>query len=254
MERVVVRDNLARMRAAGYFSILILLFLSVLLTLPLLIFYIPKYGLENVATSMPILPVLIVTFLAELATVALALWYVGALRQWKETLGFINFKWKPIALGLGVGVAFFVGLLILEQAFKAIGIEVSNSDTADTFANLSGLEKYIVLFVGVSILAPLIEELVFRGYVLGFIVKGNQAEDKPLKTPIVVWAIVYSSFLFAILHFQGISNAIDFVVLLWTFLFACASAVLRLKTRSLYPSIAAHCIYNFASALALAFL
>ena len=250
MEKIVVRDNNARMRAAAYLAVFGILLLSIPLIVPLVL----VYGLERVGSGdIPVLAQLFVTILVEALVIGLALWYVGGLKNFKEILGLQNYSFKPLAIGAGVGLGFFVGLLAVEQLAGLFGVNVENSDTSSLFANLAGLEKIIVLFVFVSFIVPLLEELFFRGYILGFLIRGHEATDKPLKTPIVIWSIVFSSLVFAALHFQGLSSAIDFIVLLWTFIFACAGAVLRLRFTSLYPSIAAHSFYNFCSAVALMF-
>lgn len=235
-----VRDNLARMRVAGYLSIFGIFFASFIVVLPLVVIY---------GTDIPVMAALLSTFVIELGIVVVALFYSGEWRRFKDILGLKNFRISYIVGGISVGVIYFLGLAIIQGIFSHFGVEVGNSDTSDMFNNLTGSQRVIILLVFVSIVGPIIEELFFRGYILGFLREGHKALEKKITSPIVLWTIIFSSIIFAILHFQGLSRPIDFLVLGWTFLFASASAILRIKTDSLYPSMAAHITYNGAGAL-----
>lgn len=85
------------------------------------------------------------------------------------------------------------------------------------------------VFFGAVILAPIIEELVFRGLLL-------PALTKKLKSPFK--GIVVSSLLFAAVHPQGI--------VLWPQLAAIGAmaAVLTYQTRSLVPGMVMHAVHN----------
>lgn len=248
MEQIVVRDDRARMRAVAYLSLLGLIFVGLVLAIPLIFFYSDE--IFNTGT-IPVLPSMILTVLMELAVIGLALWYTGLLKKTKDILRLRHFNLKNIAIGGSVGLFFFLGLLALEAIMHAIGVPVTDSDTSAMFADTSGITKFIVLFGFVSILVPICEELFFRGFTLGFLLRGHNVEKAPLKTKLGLWAVIFSSLYFAILHFQGASNATDFMVLIWTFLFAVTSSILFIKRDSIYPSMAAHMIYNFCSALVL---
>lgn len=232
----------------GYLGFLTLLFFTIAVSVALLLpgFMVSETGTISITLALG------ATFLGELLAIAAALTLAQAWPQWKSLLGFQNFRFKTVGLGLGLGVVFFFGLIAIQLIAKAAGVEIGNSATSDMLAATGGVEKFLVLFVGVSILAPLIEEMVFRGWILGFILRGHGAEDAPLMSKAVLSGVLVSALGFAILHIQGISTPTDWMVILWTFFFAVASACLRFSTRSLYPSIAAHSFYNFLSALALA--
>jgi membrane protease YdiL (CAAX protease family) len=86
-----------------------------------------------------------------------------------------------------------------------------------------------LLFLSVAIVTPIVEELMFRGYILDAI---NRKHSD--------WtAIIWSSILFGLLHFLGgsfyIGSAlIGGIIYGW----------IRVRTGSLLPSIACHMMWN----------
>ncbi|MFC1529712.1 lysostaphin resistance A-like protein [Gemmatimonadota bacterium] len=127
----------------------------------------------------------------------------------------------PLVLALlAVAIVCLVGILglfsVLEMDLPGMG------DDGDSFSfNNIGL---INQAIGVLLLAPIIEEIVFRGY---FLHRFNRKWN--LKA-----AIFVSSALFAILH----TNVPG------TFVFALVACCLYIRTRSLLVPIAMHAIYN----------
>lgn len=255
MRRVVVRDTDGRLRATAYLAPIALLLVGMVLTIPLLLIYAGSSitSGDTTAVAIPIFPALLMTIAMELIVVFWAAWYAGVLPRLRAILGLQNFNFKHLAVGLGVGAAFLMGLLAIEAGAKALGLEVADSDTAASFGALDGPLRYIVLFLFVSFLVPAIEEIFFRGYVFGFLLNGKKAVSKAFFSRPVFFAALFSAVVFGVLHFQGLSTPTDFMVLIWTTLFALASAWLYHRFQSLYPSIAAHSIYNFISALFIAF-
>ena len=79
--------------------------------------------------------------------------------------------------------------------------------------------------------APIVEEIFYRGLLL-------RALERRTGT---TWAIVLSSFVFAISHFE----LLPFPAL---FLFGAGAAVLAVRTGRLGPGIAAHFAYNATAA------
>ena len=244
--KVVVRDNEARLRAAAYFSLPLLFIVAIVFTIPLLIIY----QLETPPTT----PLLVATGLTQLAVLALVIWWAGERNSWRDTLGLKNYSHRTLLMGGAIGLAFFLVLQGFSTLLPRMGVEVGNSDTTDLFAALPGVERVLVLFLGVSFLVPIIEELYFRGYVLGFLVKGRGLEERPRRDRALLLPVFFSAAMFSLVHFQGLGQLIDFVVLGYTFLFAATIAYYRIATGCLYPAIAAHVIYNGCSAVAIMFL
>lgn len=95
------------------------------------------------------------------------------------------------------------------------------------FEALSTQLEYVMAFISLVIVAPIAEEVIFRGYLFG-----------KLKKYAKVWiSVVLSALLFAIAHFQ-------FNVGLDTFALGVVLALLRVVTGSLWASILLHMLKN----------
>ena len=90
----------------------------------------------------------------------------------------------------------------------------------------------LVSVIMVCLIAPFVEEMLFRGVFLRSFLMNYSASN----------AIVLSSLLFALYHM----NIYQLPV---AFLFGCFSAWLYVKTRSLWPSVMAHTTYNCLATL-----
>lgn len=87
--------------------------------------------------------------------------------------------------------------------------------------------QYVLAFVSLVVLAPVAEEVVFRGYLFG-----------KLRKFIPTWvAVILTSALFGLVHFQW-NVAID------TFALSVVMCLLRLSTGSLWPAILLHMMKN----------
>ena len=100
------------------------------------------------------------------------------------------------------------------------------------FGNMTPL-NYVFLFISICILAPLWEELFFRGILLR-----RLAKKWRISTSIIV-----SSLIFGLLHFGGNS-------IIHATLFGCFMAFAYLKTKNIWVPIALHSISNFMSFIA----
>lgn len=83
--------------------------------------------------------------------------------------------------------------------------------------------------IQVAFLTPLVEELVFRGYLYSLFVGS--------KMP-VGWAVVATSLLFAFLHYP------PWVWVLDTLAFGLVAGTLRYKTKSIWPAVLMHVVVN----------
>jgi membrane protease YdiL (CAAX protease family) len=126
-----------------------------------------------------------------------------------------------LAWGYGlyrIGFCFPV-LLFHPEAYRTLGF----ADTAAPFEL-----KYLAYVVGSVLVAPLAEELMFRGYLLNL-----------WTARIGVWrAIIFSTLLFGLLHWQ---NTIFAIPLGFVF------ALVYLRYDSLWPGIFLHALYNLLS-------
>ena len=230
----VVKDYDVRRRVLAL-TIVPMLFLASFLTIfPAVL----AFGL-----NIPIVPALLATIVAEILVVAFVVWY-GNLRPIKDFLYLRVYKWWHLIVGLGAGL---LGYVILQAG--AIGItsltgqEIASSDTSAQLGALSGVQAVFILIGLVAILGPFIEELLFRGVIIGSL--QNSKWNKP-------WiAIIVSGVTFGIMHFQGFATATDAFVLGWTMVMGFGFALLMLKTKSLWTAVAAHVAYNMVTALLL---
>lgn len=143
-----------------------------------------------------------------------------------ERFSFTPFKQKSTYVWLLLSIAIIYGSQFIVMGLLKIDAPVAEQQlfgiTPDNFT----IGKYILLLVGVAILTPIKEELLFRGYVLRFF------ESKYNKA----WVgVLISSTIFGLLHLQypvtGVIMGLIF-------------AGLYLKFRTLTVPIVAHMIWN----------
>ena len=129
-------------------------------------------------------------------------------------------------------IAGFVAYLVLTTAITLISRSLfpgaDYEQAQDTgFSGLTSQFELILTFVVLVVIAPVAEEVMFRGYLFG-----------KLKKHAKVWvSIVLSSLLFAVVHFQ-------FNVGLDTFALAVVLSLLRVATGSIWSSIMLHMAKN----------
>jgi membrane protease YdiL (CAAX protease family) len=138
----------------------------------------------------------------------------------------------PTWLDIGLAPAGFVGYVILSSLVSSIALIllpfIDYTQAQDTgFQNLSGQGEYILAFLMLVIIAPIAEELLFRGYLLG-----------KLRKHAPLWvAIFITSLIFAIVHFAW-NVGVD------VFALSIVLCILRVASKSLWPSILLHMLKN----------
>ncbi len=164
-----------------------------------------------------------------------------ATRKWatKKTLGIERLpSWSDIGLGIlsllpyyiVSGTVLYLGL----EVFKVIDPEVGQQIAFD---NLSLRIEYVVAFITLVILAPLAEELLFRGYFLG-----RMTERTGKWVALFVTAIAFGA-----MHLFGYSET--GLVLQWgaaadTFAMGLTAGILRLLSGSIWAGVLLHSIKN----------
>ena len=155
----------------------------------------------------------------------------GSLDRIKEMLRFGSVKRTLILiLAIPIVVTIILTLLTIIYSVVWIGIfgEPSINTDMGTYWESSSID-IALLFLSVAIVTPIVEGLMFRGYILDAI---NRKHSD--------WtAIIWSSILFGLLHFLGgafhIGSAlIGGIIYGW----------IRVRTGSLLPSIACHMVWN----------
>lgn len=129
---------------------------------------------------------------------------------------------KYIFLILGLQKVAMICALFISMFLNSLGLEV----TAFDYITAHDPQTYIADFIGAVILAPIGEELIFRGIVLRCSAKVSGR-----------FAIFFSAFMFGLMH----RNPYQFVL---GFLIGIPLAMITLKTGSLIPAIICHMANN----------
>ncbi len=213
----------------------ILLFVSILMSSAVAVLF----GLK----AFDIQASIFISAAAEVVSLILVL-LLGRLRPLKEFFFLRITKWWHIPFGAFVGL---VGYVFLQLGAKItsqlVGSQVGTSDTSSSLGEIPGIQKVLILFLFVSLLGPILEELYFRGFIVS-----SLQHSKLNKT----WFIVLvSAISFGVMHFQGASTATDVFVLLWTAIIGAGFAGLLIWSKSIWTSASAHIAYNLITAISL---
>jgi membrane protease YdiL (CAAX protease family) len=172
------------------------------------------------------LPMLAIFFSSALVALAVAMAPMG--RHALPALGFRPAGFWPILLGT-------VGALIVSVAVTQLGIEPQGMKEAMKVVREPA--QLLASLAVMAILAPLVEEAVFRGLLYGW-VAGRWGT-------IAAWIV--SSILFAAAHVEPAHAILVLPLGLWF-------GWLRRRTDSLWPSLVAHMANNGVAVLAAAFI
>ncbi len=170
-----------------------------------------------------------VVYVLALAIVMGVPWLVRRSKTTKEEIGlqrlptWLDLLWAPA----GAVAYLIVGTLVMWVAPMVLPF-VDFTQTQDTgFTGISQRYEYILAFISLVVIAPVAEEILFRGYLLG-----------KLRKHLPLWtAILITSLLFAIVHFAW-NVGVDVFVL------SLVLCVLRVVSGSLWPSILLHMFKN----------
>lgn len=158
----------------------------------------------------------------------------------RKKLGFLNLKWDFFTKR---NVGIIIGGYILARVIAIGGTLLLNTQGSESTANDAVIQTIftgenpllIILLIGIS--APIMEEIVFRGGIIGYWLE---------KFPMV--AIALSSISFGLIH--GPTNLISFLI------YGLMGLILSMayyKTKRLEVSMSIHFLNNILSAIVLAF-
>lgn len=156
-------------------------------------------------------------------------WLIKKKRVTAEDIGLHRLPfWRDILMAPAGLVVYLVLSAVLMLAISALFPGFDSNQHQDTgFSSITQQYQLILAFITLVVIAPVAEEVLFRGYLFG-----------KLRKIVPVWiAIVITSLLFAAIH--GAWNlAID------TFALSVVLCLLRLSTGSLWASMLLHMIKN----------
>jgi uncharacterized protein len=152
---------------------------------------------------------------------------------WKS-LGFGKFDWSTLALGCGLLIGSYMIILFHNMILMVLGIETQGDEITKLFELLDTPTWFF--FVG-AILAPLVEEIFFRG----FLFQGFRAKYGWLS------AMLLSSGIFAVAHLDPVS-------LIPTFILGNLLAYLYHRSNSIWPGVILHTLVNTFGLVSVYFL
>ena len=133
-----------------------------------------------------------------------------------------------------ISVSFIPSLIVapLNLVFLSDFVIAISDDNMSDFAFSGETTSFVVVLITVAVVAPFVEELVFRGALL-------RALQNALNTPL---AVVISSLLFALAHVGPIQMT-------YAFLIGLILCLVRLMSGSLWCTVAMHVAFNAANYL-----
>ena len=175
---------------------------------------------------------LFILYIIQSLGLLLPLWYFVVHRYGLNVEQF-GFKWigiwKTLAW-IAAAYIFYIGLSIFTiTLFSALGIGNLGFEPQPSLFEIFGKNIVGITFAGfvAIVLAPFIEEIFFRGFVLNTLVERISP----------IWGIILTALIFAAVHFEF--NSIMPLIIL-----AFILNVLYVKTKSIWPGILFHIINN----------
>jgi membrane protease YdiL (CAAX protease family) len=148
-----------------------------------------------------------------------------------------------IGFGLGLGIATLILNAALGALFVALGVRQNQSDQYPLFAGDYLGQLFFLL--GAAVVVPLGEEILFRGYVFGTLLRSWSGRRWG-----TAGAYVLSALIFSLVHSLAATQGV-IALLVPTFVMGLVLAWALHRTGSLVPSIIAHAFNNGIALLAL---
>jgi hypothetical protein len=175
---------------------------------------------------------LFVLYLIQSLGLLLPLWYF-VVRKYGFEIQQFGFNWigtKKTMAWIFAAYLFYMGLSIFTIIlFSALGIGSLGFEPQQSLFDFFGNNIVGVIFAGfvAIVLAPFVEELFFRGFVLNTLVERISP----------AWGIVLTSLIFASVHFE-FQSIVPLLIL------AFVLNILYVKTKSIWPGILFHVLNN----------
>ncbi len=171
---------------------------------------------------------------------AMGLWPV-IVSRWKGHSIAYDFGWRfqpiDIAYGLGIGgLMLFLAAVVSFLVSSLVGLDPGADESTNTqiISDAADGPAFVIIFVAAVVLAPIVEELFFRGLCL-------RAIEKRFGT---VAGVLGSTFLFTLPHFTNPSLAGTAVLFAAIGTVGLVLAILTVKTGRLGAAVIAHAVFN----------
>ena len=145
--------------------------------------------------------------------------------------------WTPLIYLITIILLLFVGLLNQYLLTNFFDIEIKPQDILERFKELENPFEISIFVIGSAAIAPIYEELLFRGIIFPTLIQ---------KTNFTI-ALLLSSLLFAVLHFH-------LSALLPLFVLSIILSITYLYTSTIWASISLHALFNLISIIAVKFI
>jgi len=149
--------------------------------------------------------------------------------------GFNKVKIRKLILGVIMAYLAFIGFGILISIFSFLtGTEIPGFQEQEEILPLFGEDPFslIIAFIVIVVIAPIFEEIFFRGYVLQTLIKKVN----------VYWGSIITALFFSFVHFE-------FQIFLSIFVLAIIINWLFIRFKSIWPCVAFHTLNNLITFL-----
>lgn len=142
--------------------------------------------------------------------------------------------WHPLLsfVGMGAYMIAFVLIFMVVDNFSPID---TTGEQALAFERGAGGTALLMAFVGLVILPPIAEEVVFRGYFYGSLRSTKLS---------VIWATLITSIVFGSLHLFGGTEGLLWIAFVDTFVLSVVLCALREYTGNIWACIGVHALKN----------
>lgn len=199
-------------------------------------------GAASVAFTEDTNTILIVSFLGQMLGHIAVIWLIGRGRGLDfESLGFDIRPSDGLYAGLGIALQIAIAIAFIPLQRLLVPSGEPSQELVEMFARLDTPAARIAMMAIATFLAPLAEELMFRGVLL-------QSLAGRSRTAIVV----VTSVVFALFHIAGASSPpAGILIFLQIFLVGLVLARLTLRHQRIGPAIFVHAGFNLLATLVL---
>lgn len=158
-------------------------------------------------------------------------------------------KWSDLAIGIAVWFVAFPWVGVVSQICDFILEAFFNFKSYEQVAvkylkdNLESPLQMALALLSIVIIAPIVEELLFRGTLQQFLKKYFSVKT----------SIIFTSLIFACFHFSATQGLGNFSLIPSLFTFACFLGYTYERQGSIFASIALHLTFNLASSFQIIF-